>query len=185
MNEFFYEIGGQSSGPVPEGELHSLFQQGRITSATHVWHEGMGSWQGYGERFPEGSPKNDAEALAVDSEADAVPESTRCAVSGRTGLKAEMVDFGGVHVLPEFRDEYVQRLQKGCVAPLNLEPLPCTAADRWPRLAAWFLDAIIVRLPGRGASYVMGACAGIKNFPYMDSYGGGATRCGWEFRVHG
>ena len=47
MSDWYYGENGGQLGPVDDHALQALIAQGRITSQTLVWREGMSNWQPY------------------------------------------------------------------------------------------------------------------------------------------
>lgn len=46
---WFYALGDQQQGPVPESRLCALRRAGRIEASTLVWRDGMANWTAYGD----------------------------------------------------------------------------------------------------------------------------------------
>lgn len=49
---WFYEKNNEAEGPVYEGALKALLENGKIAFNTRVWKEGMEDWTEYREIFP-------------------------------------------------------------------------------------------------------------------------------------
>lgn len=100
MSSWYFEEGGDRSGPIGEEELLQFRQTGRIGDDTVVWTEGFEGWKPFREAFPDG----------------AIPEGeswATCAVSGAVRPEREMLRYGEKFVLPEHKNELVQRLAEG------------------------------------------------------------------------
>jgi hypothetical protein len=44
MRTWYYVVGDEKTGPVPEEELIALLKSGELSSGTLVWSEGMDGW---------------------------------------------------------------------------------------------------------------------------------------------
>lgn len=49
MEQWWYAVGDERSGPIELTALHALFHQGAINARTLAWHSGMPEWQRIGD----------------------------------------------------------------------------------------------------------------------------------------
>jgi uncharacterized RDD family membrane protein YckC len=93
----------------------------------------MAAWLPYAEAVG-GQPRDDA-------------DSATCAVSGKRYPKTEMLQYEGRWVSAEHRDIFFQRLREGVhPAAADAMPGPFGYAGFWIRLAAKFLDGLVLML---------------------------------------
>ena len=93
---WYYLQGNEQQGPVSDGDLNQLVQQGAITESTLVWRQGMDQWQPLGQAVG-------ATAVVVEAPA-ATPASlagTQCSSCGRSFSVNQLVRIGGQSVCHE------------------------------------------------------------------------------------
>lgn len=95
---WYYENEGIQLGPFTDEEFNGLVQIGKITSSTHVWHEGLTGWMRFAELNPSAPPQ---------------PSSMPCAECGRTFSAAEMIQLQGRYVCAGCKPIAIQRMKEG------------------------------------------------------------------------
>lgn len=104
---WYYDLGGQRQGPVPEAELDRLLASGTISQNTLVWREGMADW----------TPLKDARTTG-DAPAGEVPEGwIRCTATGRHFPPSQIVYLDGKPYSAEAKPGIVQGVMQGGVLP--------------------------------------------------------------------
>ena len=104
---WYYDLGGQRQGPVPEAELDRLLVSGTITTSTLVWCEGMADWQ------PLGHARS-----AVGAGAESVPEGwIRCTATGRFFPPSQIVWLDGKPYSAEAKPGLMQGVLQGGELP--------------------------------------------------------------------
>lgn len=96
---WYYAIGAERRGPVPQDEFDRLVQQGAITSQTLVWREGMAEWKTFAETRPPTA------APAVDG--------VVCAGCRGSFPRADVISLGGFSYCAACKPAAVQRMQEG------------------------------------------------------------------------
>ncbi|MCE9610219.1 MAG: GYF domain-containing protein [Chthoniobacter sp.] len=114
---WYYDLGGQRQGPVPEAELDRLLAAGTINVNTLVWSEGMANWTPLREARPTGS-------AAPATTPAAVPEGwVRCTATGRYFPPSQIVYLDGKAYSAEAKAGIVQGVIQGGELPDNDESL--------------------------------------------------------------
>ena len=109
---WYYDLGGQRQGPVPEAELDRLLASGTITANTLVWCEGMADW----------APLGKARA-AGGAGAESAPEGwIRCAATGRYFPPSQIVWLEGKPYSAEAKTGLMQGVLQGGELPGGDEP---------------------------------------------------------------
>ena len=104
---WYYDLGGQRQGPVPEPELDRLLAGGTITTSTLVWCEGMADW----------APLGKARA-AGGAGAESVPEGwIRCTATGRYFPPSQIVWLDGKPYSAEAKAGLMQGVMQGGELP--------------------------------------------------------------------
>jgi len=104
--DWFYEKSGSQQGPISEGELKSLVENGTLAAHNLVWREGMADWTPYHSVF----------AVA----AEAGQEQVSCPTCGTSVSAGELIPAGDRQVCPHCRDSYAQGLKEGVRNPIAL-----------------------------------------------------------------
>lgn len=108
---WYYDLGGQRQGPVPEAELDRLLAAGTINGSTLVWCEGMANWAPLKDARPSASG-------APSGAAAGVPEGwIRCAATGRYFPPSQIVWLDGKPYSAEAKAGIVQGVMQGGTLP--------------------------------------------------------------------
>ena len=108
---WYYDLGGQRQGPVPEAELDRLLAAGTINGSTLVWCEGMANWAPLKDARPSASG-------APSGAAAGVPEGwIRCAATGRYFPPSQIVWLDGKPYSAEAKAGIVQGVMQGGALP--------------------------------------------------------------------
>ncbi len=113
---WYYDLGGQRQGPVPEAEIDRLLAAGTITTNTLVWCEGMENW----------TPLKDARpgvGAAPVAGADVPDGWIRCAATGRYFPPSQIVWLDGKAYSAEAKAGIVQGVMQGGELPSGDEAL--------------------------------------------------------------
>jgi uncharacterized RDD family membrane protein YckC/DNA-directed RNA polymerase subunit RPC12/RpoP len=136
MNWYYVEQGKQA-GPVNDEQFDEMVRNGKITSDTLVWHEGMANWVPChtvrGGMAPAGGAAPGAELK---------PEAV-CAECGKIFPINETIKYGETRVCAGCKPRFLQKLQEG--ATINTGVL--RYAGFWIRVAAKILDGLIIGVP--------------------------------------
>lgn len=103
MRVWYYVVGGEKRGPVPEEELVFLFKTGALPSDTLVWTEGMEEWAVANSveslsRAAFGiSPKNETKGIASTNIATGLKKSVKPADPAPIKMDKPSFDVGGLH----------------------------------------------------------------------------------------
>lgn len=109
MPQWYYSRDGGQAGPVDEEELESGVRAGELDASTLVWYDGMPDWRPLGEVRAALFAAGDLGAGGGEGRG----ETAACAVSGAVRPVSEMLEYGDHFVLPEHKEELVQRLHEG------------------------------------------------------------------------
>ncbi len=139
---WYYKRDEQKIGPVNEGEIEALVQNGTITSSTPVWNELTGKWVSYGE-------VSGGAATAPQASAPATEMAT-CAECGRAFPLDDMVQYGQHRICAACKPVFFQKVQEGARLPNSME-----YAGFWIRVGAKFIDGIILYAVNTAISLVM------------------------------
>jgi uncharacterized RDD family membrane protein YckC len=143
MNWHYVEH-GQQVGPVTEEVLTQLFQAGRITADTLVWHEGLPDWQTYHQAMANRPPV--AGVPPIQPAAAPIPLNENevvCAECGKIFPAGETIKVGQTSVCASCKPVFLQKLSEG--VKINTGTL--NYAGFWIRFAAVFVDGLILGLP--------------------------------------
>jgi len=114
---WYYDLGGQRQGPVPEAELDRLLAAGTLNANTLVWCEGMANWA----PLREARPASDAAPATTSA---AVPEGwVRCTATGRYFPPSQIVYLDGKAYSAEAKAGIVQGVMQGGELPDDDESL--------------------------------------------------------------
>lgn len=121
--DWFYMDHGRQLGPVSEQEFGQMVQQGRITSDTPVWRDGMKDWQRYSElaRFSSGL--------------------VSCSECRREFPQDEVIRYKNVWICASCKPLFFQKVKEG--APLAMS---FVFAGFWIRFWAKFIDGFFILL---------------------------------------
>ncbi len=97
---WYYAVAAERKGPVNQTEFDRLVQEGSITAATLVWHEGMADWSAFGAVNP--PPITAAPASSVV-----------CSGCRGTFAREDVVSLGGSAYCAACKPAAVQRMQEG------------------------------------------------------------------------
>jgi uncharacterized RDD family membrane protein YckC len=137
-----YAENGRQIGPVTDGQLLELFQSGKITADTLVWHEGMPDWTTY-HQATAGHPLS-PEPPPMPANAPAPgPGEVVCAECGRMFPADETVRMGKASVCAACKPIFLQKLSEG--AKINTGEL--NYAGFGIRFGAKILDGLILGIP--------------------------------------
>lgn len=142
---WYYEVDRQQRGPVSEDEFAGLVQAGTVRAETLVWKDGWPDWRPYAAVAAGAVP---AAGIAPDGAGD----TAVCAVSGKTMLKRDMLEFEGRWVGAEHKAEFFQRLREGVALPQ--EVVYATVGRRW---LAKIVDGLLVGV----VNAIVGAVLGV------------------------
>ena len=117
--EWYYAVGDQRNGPVPEEEFKRLAAEGTIRPDTLVWRAGMDNWKPYREvtatagaaasvAVPAGSPPVTEGAPVAGATGQVV-----CRECGKLFPPEEVLKFGDAIVCGECKPVYLQRMREG------------------------------------------------------------------------
>jgi uncharacterized RDD family membrane protein YckC len=143
---WYYADNGQQQGPLPLAELQVLFQQGRLTADTLLWHEGMAEWTA-ASSVPDlqsalAQAKAEGNAEQSDAANTAAPATGSCSHCGQSFAAAELLDIQGQRLCGACQGLLAQRLR----SDLQLLDGSHAYAGFWIRGAAWFLDSALLNL---------------------------------------
>lgn len=143
---WYYVRGQERIGPIEAQQFDALINDGTITSETHVWRDGMGQWQRFGEiNYSPGASR------AAQPYAPAVQANPICAECGLSFSKDEMVHYGNQWVCAACKPVFFQRVKEGVL------PGALNYAGFWIRFAAIFADGILTNI----VTYIIAAVVGV------------------------
>ncbi len=122
--DWYYVENGQQIGPVPEVEFETLVQQGRISTFTPVWREGMSDWQHYGS-MGTGSPSG----------------LVTCCECKRQFPRDDVIQYKDVFVCAECKPLFFQKVKEGAHLATSMQ-----YGTFWIRFCARFIDGILIWL---------------------------------------
>ena len=99
---WYYALGGQQTGPVPETQLDELVRSGKINRDTPVWHEGMADWQPLHAVRAAGPPPPPG-----------MPSGIICVECGRAFPPGEVIKLNQSWVCAQCKPIFLQRLSEG------------------------------------------------------------------------
>ncbi len=146
MTWYFVE-NGDRVGPLEDDAFARCVREGRVTSETQVWHEGMENWQTYA------TVQN---AAAVSGYVD--PESVRCAECGRQVSANESIILSGKPICAECKPMVMQKMTEGTAVQG-----PMDYAGFWIRFGAKLIDGIILWIINLGMGLVIALLSGTAN----------------------
>jgi uncharacterized RDD family membrane protein YckC len=134
---WYYVENGQQRGPVQESDLDALRQEGKITSETLVWREGMDNWQPLSQVQPA------AAGVATAAPAPAGSGATvACSQCGMVLPVSEVIRYGNASVCANCKPLFVQKLREGASVTTGQMDF----ASFGIRLAAYLIDTIILSI---------------------------------------
>jgi uncharacterized RDD family membrane protein YckC len=150
MNWHYVEQ-GQQVGPVSDGQLAQLVQEGKINGDTLVWHEGLADWSPYREINPVAAPPQLRLAPAAPVSA---PDSGEvvCAECGKQFPVAETIRHGSIYICAGCKPVLMQKLAEN--VPLNTGEL--RYASVLTRFGAVFLDALLLGVVNYSIGFLIG-----------------------------
>jgi hypothetical protein len=112
---WFYAVGAERKGPVPEAELDRLVAQGEVRPDTLVWREGMADWKPLAEARPVTSTGQPPKIPA------AVPAGASVTCNGCSGVftSDNVVPLAGAFYCAACKPAALQRLQEGVASPFG------------------------------------------------------------------
>ncbi len=123
---WYYALGGESRGPIPETVFAQLIAQGVIQPDTLVWHEGMTNWVPYREIHPAGPPAVDVppaqDPAAEPSTATTAVAQATCYACNRWFPEDDLIPLGGSQVCATCKPAFLQQVSEGFVAWDGLHP---------------------------------------------------------------
>jgi DNA-directed RNA polymerase subunit RPC12/RpoP len=158
---WYYASGAERKGPYTEEQWERMVQEGVVTYATLVWHEGMADWQAYGDLMPSSSKPT----LATPAPAPRTPSGTGgivCSECGQVFGAGEVIRLGSSYVCAACKPRLVQKLKEG--VPLSNEAEAIRQAHIKHEASVksvgvlYYLGAAVVLL-----SAVFGLMAGARN----------------------
>ena len=130
---WYYVVDGASRGPVQEGEIAELFQNGGLSPETLVWKEGMDAW----------IPLQESPLAAAVQQVTASPVAASaqhvCAECGKTFPDSEMIQYEQSWVCAGCKPVFIQRMMEGAERKGTL-----SYASIAKRFVAVFIDGIII-----------------------------------------
>ncbi len=136
---WYYEVDRQQRGPVSEDEFAGLVQTGVVRAETLVWKDGWPDWRTYASVAAGAAVAPAPGSAAGAAGLGASGETAVCAVSGKTMLKRDMLEFEGRWVGAEHKAEFFQRLREGVALPQ--EVVYATVGRRW---LAKIVDGLLI-----------------------------------------
>jgi hypothetical protein len=151
--DWYYVESNQQIGPINETDFDGLVRAGRISQDTLVWREGMEEWRAYGQvRSPAVAVSTgSSRAIAVA----AAPNGIVCSQCGNSFSPDEVIRYGQSWVCASCKPVFVQKLREGVSLPTGF-----VYAGFWIRVAATFIDGIILTVVNALAGAVLGALIG-------------------------
>jgi hypothetical protein len=101
---WYYAENNEQKGPVEQTEFEQLARQGRITSETLVWREGMAEWQPYAKVAPSGF----GTPLGMAAQPD-----IKCSSCGKVFPTDQVIRLGSGYVCAACKPIAVQKLSEG------------------------------------------------------------------------
>jgi hypothetical protein len=111
--EWYYDGGGQQSGPVTDSQLDDLLRTGAIQSETLVWRSGMADWQPLHVARPSTSAGAPPPVLPSMPPIIGGPLATVCVECQRPFPQGEMVMLNKAWVCAQCKPIFLQRLMEG------------------------------------------------------------------------
>jgi len=139
MNWHYVEQ-GQQVGPVTEEFLTQLFQAGKITADTLVWHEGLPDWQTYNQAMANRPPIVAAPPTLPPTAPPLNENEVVCTECGKVFPAAETIKVGNASVCAACKPIFLQKLSEG--ARINTGGLDYARIPA--RFAAVFLDGLLL-----------------------------------------
>ncbi len=125
---WYYALGGESRGPIPESVFAQLLAQGVIQPDTLVWHEGMTQWLPWRDLQPAAPPAVDVPP-APDPSADpnapppAAPiPQVACNACNRLFPEDDLVPLGGSRICAACKPAFLQKVSEGSIAWDGIHP---------------------------------------------------------------
>lgn len=144
---WYYARGDERMGPVDDVQFDELISSGAIREDTLVWHEGLADWIPLARAARPTGAWGAGDPYATESF-----DTTRPGVCTECGLSfpvEEMVAYEHVHVCPDCKPVFFQRLRESGALPGQMR-----YGGFWIRFCARFLDGIILAVVGFPLSIV-------------------------------
>lgn len=180
--KWYYALGSNQMGPVSDAELGDLARAGKIQAGTLVWHAGQDGWQTYGEiasgaglpqaAAPSPPPAPATAPFAAPATVAAAPTAIQpipgatmafCAACGQQFDQENMIHYMGSWICMTCKPAYFQRMREGAAAPGGAATGYMDYAGFWIRLAAKFIDGLIVGIPLVIIVFVLALVLGIAS----------------------
>lgn len=148
MDNYYYAVGGQQLGPIPETELDQMVGNGQLSPETLIWKDGMSTWEAYSQRRTAGvvteptaatGPGPTRLTVAGASSSSSTEDTVTCGVCKQNYPRNQVIQYGTVPVCANCKPTFVQSLREGVVSTGALN-----YATFGQRFAAKFLDGIII-----------------------------------------
>ena len=110
---YYYAVGGQQNGPVPEEQLDQLVTSGSLSPETLVWKEGMANWEAYSTIKPGAAGSASAPPIAVSSLP--IANGVVCTVCRGIFPPDQVIRYGEQYVCGTCKPRFVQGLREGTI----------------------------------------------------------------------
>jgi len=124
--QWYYVQNGARVGPITQEQFDQLARTGVIAADTLIWRAGMSAWMPFSQAFAQ------PELTTAPG-----PDYAVCAVSGKVGLKRDMLEYNGQWISAEHKDEFFQRLREGILQRGEMR-----YAGFWIRFVAVIIDSL-------------------------------------------
>jgi uncharacterized RDD family membrane protein YckC len=154
---WFYAARGQQTGPVTEEQLGELVSTGTIRPDTLVWREGLAAWMAYRE-VQASSPVSGAPAVAASGYTPGHGPEAVCAECNQLFAIQDMMRHGASYVCAGCKPVFLQKLAAGA----RVETSGMNYAGFWIRLAAYFVDFLVLLVLNIGIGFAIGFIIGLS-----------------------
>ena len=113
MFMWYYLEEGQQRGPVMEADLAALHKDGKVTSETLVWREGMATWQALREANPALVGMPAAAASQSPGAPPAILGQVMCSQCGGMFPASDVIRYGTSSVCAACKPIFLQKLKEG------------------------------------------------------------------------
>jgi uncharacterized RDD family membrane protein YckC len=131
---WYYASEGTQLGPFQKEQIDQLVLEGKITSETLVWHEGMEDWRPYGRVKAQDLPPAPPQA-----ETPASASTETCSECGRSFAEEDILRYRQFRICASCKPAFFQKLKQGVRLPGIME-----FGGFWPRFFAKMIDGILV-----------------------------------------
>ncbi len=154
---WYYAVRGQQTGPVTEEQFGELVSTGAIRPDTLVWREGTAAWIAYGE-VKASSSGSDAPPPATGGYRPGYGPEAVCAECKQLFAIQDMIRHGTAYVCAGCKPVFLQKLAAGA----RIETSGMNYAGFWIRLAAYFVDFLVLLVLNVGIGFAIGFIVGLS-----------------------